>query len=146
MTDLFAGTWKMNPRKSNFDPNHRPTEGTMRFEAQTDGYLMRAEGVCDGKRVEEQPQRFMLDGVERPVPGAAGWQYYPRGGARGRSHGRRGQLRRFRRWNDPDRDRARDGRKAASLSNHGCLGARRVKRRCREILATLGLDRQRLGD
>ena len=72
MTDPFAGTWKMNPGKSNFDPNHRPTEGTMRFEAQTDGYLMRAEGVCDGKRVEEQPQRFMLDGVERPVPGAAG--------------------------------------------------------------------------
>jgi hypothetical protein len=44
----------------------------MRFEAQTDGYLMRAEGVCDGKRVEEQPQRFILDGAERPVPGAAG--------------------------------------------------------------------------
>jgi hypothetical protein len=31
---------------------------------------MRAEGVCDGKRVEEQPQRFILDGKERPVPGA----------------------------------------------------------------------------
>ncbi len=35
-------------------------------------YLMRAEGVCDGKRVEEQPQRFILDGVERPVHGATG--------------------------------------------------------------------------
>ena len=33
---------------------------------------MRAEGVCDGRRVEEQPQRLILDGVERPVPGAAG--------------------------------------------------------------------------
>ena len=68
--DPFSGTWKMNLQKSNFDPNHRPSEGTVRFEPQSDGYIMRAEGVCEGKRVEEQPQRFILDGKERPVPGA----------------------------------------------------------------------------
>lgn len=62
----------MNPQKSNFDPNHRPTEATMRFERQPDGYLMRAEGIAGGKRVEERPARFILDGVERPVPGATG--------------------------------------------------------------------------
>ena len=44
----------------------------MRFEPQPDGYLMRAEGVCDSKHVEEQPARFILDGVERPVHGATG--------------------------------------------------------------------------
>ena len=44
----------------------------MRFEPQPDGYLMRAEGICGSKRVEEQPARFILDGVERPVPGATG--------------------------------------------------------------------------
>lgn len=68
--DPFSGTWKMNPQKSDFDPNHQPLEATMRFERESEGYLMRAEGVCDGKRVEEQPQRFILDGKERPVPGA----------------------------------------------------------------------------
>lgn len=67
--DPFSGTWKMNPQKSNFDPNHRPSEATMRFERESEGYFMRAEGVCDGKHVEEQPQRFILDGREHPVPG-----------------------------------------------------------------------------
>ena len=70
--DLFNGTWKMNPQKSNFDPHHRPAEATMRFEPQPDGYLMRAAGIADGKRVDEQTVRFILDGVERPVPHAAG--------------------------------------------------------------------------
>jgi hypothetical protein len=60
----------MNREKSNFDPNHRPEDGVLRFERTEDGYLMLAEGVCDGKRVQEQPQNFILDGVERPVPGA----------------------------------------------------------------------------
>jgi hypothetical protein len=60
----------MNRERSNFDPNHRPSEATLRFEREAGGYLMLAEGVCDGKRVEEQPQRFVPDGVERPVPGA----------------------------------------------------------------------------
>jgi len=31
---------------------------------------LRPDGVCDGKHVEEQPQRFILDGREHPVPGA----------------------------------------------------------------------------
>jgi len=44
----------------------------MRFEREGDGYIMRAEGSCDGKHVEEQPQKFTLDGTERPVPGAPG--------------------------------------------------------------------------
>ncbi|MBV9265542.1 MAG: hypothetical protein JO061_05175 [Acidobacteriaceae bacterium] len=71
-TDLFSGTWKMNARKSKFDPNHQPSEATMRFEREAEGYLMRAEGTSDGKHIEEQPQRFMLDGEEYPVPGAPG--------------------------------------------------------------------------
>ena len=70
--DFFSGSWKLNPQKSNFDPNHRPTGGTMRFERTPEGYIMRAEGVCDGKRVEELPQKFILDGLEREVPGAPG--------------------------------------------------------------------------
>lgn len=70
--DLFTGTWKLNPQKSNFDTNHRPSEGTMRFERNAEGYVMRAEGICEGNRVEEQPQKFILDGVERPIPGAPG--------------------------------------------------------------------------
>jgi hypothetical protein len=60
----------MNRERSDFDPNHRPSEATLRFEREGGGYLMLAEGVCDGKRVEEQPQRFVPDGVERPAPGA----------------------------------------------------------------------------
>ena len=70
--DVFSGIWRMNPQKSEFDPNHRPTQGTLRFERESGGYLMRAEGTCDGKRVEEQPQRFLLDGKPHPVPGAPG--------------------------------------------------------------------------
>ena len=68
--DPFIGTWKLNPRKSNFDPNHRPSDGTLRFERESGGYVMRAEGVCDGKRVEENPQTFLLDGAPHAVPGA----------------------------------------------------------------------------
>lgn len=44
----------------------------MRFEREAEGYLMRAEGVCDGNHVEEQPQRFVFDGKEHPIPGAPG--------------------------------------------------------------------------
>jgi hypothetical protein len=66
--DPFSGTWKMNAEKSTFDVNHRPSEATMRFERQPDGYLMLAEGMSDGKPVQERPQHFILDGKERPVP------------------------------------------------------------------------------
>jgi len=68
--DPFSGLWRMSPQKSNFDPNHRPSEGTMRFEREHEGYVMRAEGISDGKHVEEQPHRFIFDGKEHPVPGA----------------------------------------------------------------------------
>jgi hypothetical protein len=68
--DPFAGVWRLNSARSNFDPNHRPSDATLRFEREDGGYLMRAGGVCDGNHVEEHPQRFITDGVERPVPGA----------------------------------------------------------------------------
>lgn len=71
-SDFFSGTWDLNPGDSNFDPNHRPTAATLRFEAVDGGYLMFAEGVCDGKVVQERPQRLILDGVAHPVPDAPG--------------------------------------------------------------------------
>jgi hypothetical protein len=67
--DPFAGTWKMNPQRSKFDPNHRPSEATMRFEPASDGYVMHAEGVSEGKHVKEHPVRFIFDGKHHPVPG-----------------------------------------------------------------------------
>lgn len=70
--DLFSGTWKLNPSKSQFDPRHRPSDGVLSFERVADGYIMRAEGICDGKRVTEPTQQFVLDGEERPIPGAPG--------------------------------------------------------------------------
>ena len=42
----------------------------MRFTRESEGYLMQAEGVSNGKRVQEQPQRFILDDKEHPVAGA----------------------------------------------------------------------------
>ena len=70
--DLFAGTWVLDAPASNFDPNHRPSEATMRFEPDGDGYVMYAEGVCDGKAVNERPQRLPLDGKEYPIPDVPG--------------------------------------------------------------------------
>ena len=70
MHDPFVGTWKLNPGKSQFDPNHRPSEGTMRWELDTDGtYVMKAEGLNGkGERVVERPQRLIPDGQPYPVP------------------------------------------------------------------------------
>ena len=70
MHDPFIGTWKLNPGRSQFDPNHRPGEATMRWELDTDGaYLMNAEGTNEkGDRVAERPQRLIPDGRPRPVP------------------------------------------------------------------------------
>jgi len=42
----FDGTWKLNPEKSQFDPNHRPQNATMRWERTSDGYAMTAEGIA----------------------------------------------------------------------------------------------------
>ena len=71
--DPFAGIWKLNPQKSQFDPAHRPSGATMCWERTPEGYLMRAEGTkSDGQLVQEKPQRFILDGKDHPVPDVAG--------------------------------------------------------------------------
>lgn len=74
MQDLFIGTWKLNPGKSEFDANHRPASGLMVFELDAEGhYLMKAEGTKEnGERVAERPQRLIPDGQEHPIPDAPG--------------------------------------------------------------------------
>ena len=74
MNDPFVGTWTLNPAKSEFDPNHRPTEGTMRWELGEGGtILMKAQGVNQkGERVAEQPQTLVPDGRPYPVPNFPG--------------------------------------------------------------------------
>ena len=74
MSDPFVGTWKLNPARSNFDPNHRPTEATMTWELKTDGtYLMIAKGTNDkGEPVAERPQTLVPDGRPYPVPNFPG--------------------------------------------------------------------------
>jgi hypothetical protein len=67
--DPFVGTWTLNVERSRFDANHNPRGGTMVFEAEPEGYVMRAEGIApDGRTVAERPQRFFLDGQPRPLP------------------------------------------------------------------------------
>ena len=70
MRDPFVGTWKLNPGRSKFDPNHRPTEATMAWELRADGsYQMRASGVSEkGEPVTERPQTLIPDGRPYPVP------------------------------------------------------------------------------
>ena len=70
MHDPFIGTWKLNPQQSQFDPNHRPTEATMRFTRDEGGaYLMEAEGRNQkGEMCAERPQRLIPDGQPYPVP------------------------------------------------------------------------------
>jgi len=71
--DPFVGTWKLNPAKSSFDPNHRPASATMHWERDSQGYLMTAEGINNnGQAVRERPQRFIPDGEDRPAPDAPG--------------------------------------------------------------------------
>jgi hypothetical protein len=74
MQDPFIGTWKLNPGKSEFDTNHRPSAGTMIFELDAEGhYLMRAEGLkANGEKVAERPQRFNPDGKEHAIPDVPG--------------------------------------------------------------------------
>ena len=74
MADPFVGTWKLNPEKSEFDPNHRPTAGTMLFELDAQGnYLMKAEGTsAKGEKVAERPAKFIPDGKAHPIPGVPG--------------------------------------------------------------------------
>ena len=70
MTDPFSGTWELNPATSQFDPNHRPSKGTMRLKRAADGtYTLSAEGVnAKGEAVRERPQTFVADGTPRPLP------------------------------------------------------------------------------
>jgi hypothetical protein len=70
MQDPFVGTWKLNPARSQFDPNHRPSEGTMSLVLDAEGaYLMTAEGVnANGEKVRERPQKMIPDGQPHPIP------------------------------------------------------------------------------
>jgi hypothetical protein len=71
--DSFSGTWKLNPEKSRFDPNHRPMSATMYWERTAEGYSMKAEGInSEGQACQERPQRLIVDGHEHPVPDAPG--------------------------------------------------------------------------
>ena len=68
--DRLIGTWKLNPDKSEFDPNHRPSAGTMVLELTPEGhYALTAEGVTEkGEKCTERPTKFIPDGKEHPVP------------------------------------------------------------------------------
>ena len=73
MTDVFAGTWELNPQRSEFDPNHRPTQGTMEFETDGNAYVLKAHGVsAKGQHVTEKAQRLIPDGRAYPVPDLPG--------------------------------------------------------------------------
>ncbi len=78
--DPFSGTWKLNPAKSNFDPNHRPIEGTLHFERDAQGcYHMRAEGAKEllrnnvvifvaESRSSTRHEKHAAGGGSRPFP------------------------------------------------------------------------------
>jgi hypothetical protein len=70
MQDPLTGTWKLNPGRSEFDPNHRPSEGTMILELTPEGhYALTAEGVTEnGEKCKERPAKLIPDGKEHPVP------------------------------------------------------------------------------
>jgi hypothetical protein len=72
--DSFVGTWTMNTARCEFDPNHRPREGTMTITRAPDGsYEMQAEGKNErGESCRERPQRFVPDGKPYPVDGMPG--------------------------------------------------------------------------
>lgn len=74
MHDQFEGTWKLNPGRSQFDANHRPLEGTMRWQIGPDGgYTLLAEGVnAKGEPCVEKPQVLRPDGRAYPVEGLPG--------------------------------------------------------------------------
>jgi hypothetical protein len=74
MHDPFVGTWKLDASRSEFDPNHRPAEATMRWQLEDgNAYLMLAEGVNQkGERVAEKPQMLHPDGQPYPVDGFPG--------------------------------------------------------------------------
>jgi hypothetical protein len=49
MRDLFIGTWTLNLQRSLFDPNHRPTSGTLVFERDHQGRVARWSVVHEMK-------------------------------------------------------------------------------------------------
>jgi hypothetical protein len=69
MHDPFPGTWKLVPADSQFDPNHRPSAGTMLFELEPGGvYVLKAEGVnAKGEHCAERPARIVPDGQDHAV-------------------------------------------------------------------------------
>ena len=73
MTDVFAGTWELNPQRSAFDPNHQPRQATLVFEVDGNAYVMKAQGINGkGEPVTENTQRLIPDGQAHAVPGFAG--------------------------------------------------------------------------
>lgn len=74
MHDPFAGTWKLNPGRSVFDPNHRPADATMRWQLEAEGgYLLLGEGVDEhGRPCTEKPQLLVPDGKAYPVENLPG--------------------------------------------------------------------------
>ena len=73
MTDVFTGTWELNPQRSEFDPNHQPRQATIVFAKDGDAYLLTAQGLnAKGEPVVENAQRLVPDGKPYPVPGLAG--------------------------------------------------------------------------
>lgn len=74
MDDPFVGTWTLNPARSEFDANHKPTQATMMWQVDSGGaYLLLAEGVdAQGNRCAEKPQRMRPDGVAYDVEGLPG--------------------------------------------------------------------------
>ena len=65
MDDPFVGTWTLNAARSEFDPNHRPTQATMTWQRHGDGgYLLLAEGRDEkGAACAEKPQQLFPDGT-----------------------------------------------------------------------------------
>ena len=135
MTDLFVGTWKLNPERCEFDPNHRPTSGTLVFERDAQGhYLMKAEGTnAKGQKVAERPQTFILDGEPHPVPDFPGLsaratqpnphELHAQVQTGGRFDCRRGHLRRLGRREVDDRHRGGFRYAAATIRNADRVGA-----------------------
>jgi hypothetical protein len=74
MQDPFVGTWTLNPAKSQFDPNHRPTAATMRWQLESDGgYLLLADGTDEqGQHRAEKPQKLFPDGRSYPIEAMPG--------------------------------------------------------------------------
>jgi hypothetical protein len=74
MSDPFVGTWTLNPMRSAFDANHKPSQATMRWDLEGEGtYVLFAAGLdAKGNPCEEKPQRLRADGVAYAIDGLPG--------------------------------------------------------------------------